>query len=273
MPMIMNEVNNVAGFGNMLKNKRADLGLSLKAAAKKAGIKPKHLQALEEENLLIFQEKDTATRLLQKYAPVIKVEVDQLIRDFNELWSDAGTAKAYLYMSHKKEARPSIFREKKVLVPGLIVLVLVAVVAAGGYLAREYMAGNGREELTGIATPVSEEDQEPGKITADEKIDLPAEEDMDQKLENGFDENKLSDDNDNDNDNENDNEKLPLTEEPAADEKDPGETGDTPEENEQNGYEGTPVPRTEGNGALIVTAFILMLNGVLLWKALNKKII
>ncbi len=262
--MIINEVNNVAGFGSMLKNKRADLGLSLKAAARKAGIKSKHLQALEEENIFIFQEKDAVARLLQKYAPVIKVEEDQLVRDFNELWSDVGTAKAYLYMSHKKESRPSIFRGKKVLAPGLIVLALVVVVAAGGYLAREYTAGNGREELTDIATPVTEEVHEPGKITADETIDLPVEEDMEQKLETGFEENNLSDDNGN--------EKLPLTEDPATGEKEPGEADDASEKNEQAGYEDTPVPRTEGNGALVVAALILILNGLLFRIILNKEL-
>ncbi len=250
----------MAGFGDKLRYKRMGMGLTVKEASKKAKIKQKHLNALEEENVLIFRDKETIIALIKKYAPVLGLDQEEMLADFNALWTDARTAKAYLQQTYKKSRGLGISFEK-VPVYGAVVLAAALFLLVGGYLAWDYITDPsrlGEEAVPGVVADETSPPEDNGEriITAEEQawqdgagIAIPEETDpgereyagaMDREVEAG-----------------NENEKEEVTDE---DEK--------VEEIEEDTYkleqEGEPVPRTGGNSNLFYTGLYFIISGLLL---------
>lgn len=103
----------MSGFGERFKQKRLEQGLSEKAAAKRAGIKISILRDLEEENILNFKNRDSASDLAASYGVSLGLNEDVLRRDIENLWSDSSTAKAYLQQSYDRKSMLSINKNNK----------------------------------------------------------------------------------------------------------------------------------------------------------------
>lgn len=122
------------GLGSKLRIKRLALGLSLKDASRKTRIKQKELDALEEEEMLKFRDKETALDHVKTYSAALGIDRSEILADFENLWSDSSTAKAYMQQQHKRESRFAAFRDNKLLSYGTAVAVTAIILSVGGYM-------------------------------------------------------------------------------------------------------------------------------------------
>ncbi len=122
------------GIGNKLRVKRLSLGLSLRDASKKTRIKQKELEALEEEEVLRFKDKETAVEHVKTYAGFLDLDHTEILSDFENLWSDSSTANAYMQQQHDRENKFSALKDNKLMGYGAVVAAVALFLSVGGYL-------------------------------------------------------------------------------------------------------------------------------------------
>ncbi|GEM_PF-4627211 len=246
----------MASFGDKLRYKRMGMGLSLKEASKKAKIKQKHLKALEEENLLIFSDKESIIELIKKYAPVVGIDQVELIDDFNVLWTDSRMAKAYLQQSFNKQKTYNLGLER-IPVYGTIILAAALFLSVGGFLVWEYVIdfsplGEERAHQTEAGPETLPEKEfmlgEDHTLKEEAKRDLSAKSDPGEKeyIEGSkqFAER--------------------TSEELAEENKEKAEKKEVEDDTYLLEEEGAPVPRTGGNYNLFYTGLSFLIGGLLL---------
>jgi len=158
------------GLGSKLRIKRLALGLSLKDASRKTRIKQKELDALEEEEVLKFKDKETALDQVKTYSAVLGLDRSEILADFESLWSDSNTAKAYMQQQHKRENRFAAFREQKLLGYGAAVAAAAILLSVGGFMFWNVFYDSGDPEQY-YATSAGESSAEEAIVEEPEKND------------------------------------------------------------------------------------------------------
>ncbi len=252
-------------LGEKLRYKRMAIGLSLKEAAKQSGIKRKYVEALEQEDVLSFRDKKTVIDNLEKYAAVLNLNRDEIMEEFEYLWSDSSTAKAYLQKRYSRGGKNLFSGDRKMIAYGAAVLSAALFLSIGGYLVWGSLSE--QAEQAGLTPPVEElEEPGPGSPGMEEYLHDEQEPDSEMPLETKETPVQTAQ-------NELDLEPDCESEEPA----DPAEVEeqDHSEESEKSEPEkkdpdtefediGISVPRTDGNMHLLLTGFYFIASGILL---------
>ncbi len=256
----------MAAFGYKLRHKRMAMGLSLKDAAKQAKIKQKYLKALEDEDVLKFSDKAKIIVLIRQYAYVLNLDEKEVLNDFNILWSDSSTAKAYLQQSFSKNKK-GVLGERKVFAYGSVALAALLFLSVGSYLVwsnlfdqddpRDMYLSSAEEETDIEENGTTEHDshdemEENIYASHDEEPDEPGEAKAEEGIrdEEGIDEEVIKDE-----------EVEVEADEEKKEEKEENETKETTASYEQAG---SPVPRTDGDKHLIYTGGYFIIAGLLL---------
>lgn len=249
------------GLGSKLRIKRLALGLSLKDVSRKTRIKQKELEALEEEEILKFKDKESALDHVKTYSAALGLDRSEILTDFEYLWSDSTTVNAYMQQQHKRENRFAAFREQKLLGYGAAVAAVAIFLSVGGYVfwnnfhdsrgPEQYhatSAGEVTSEETAVADPevsnvedVSAAQEEPSNNNDQEEISFLADVEDDEVVDKT---NELDED---------------VSEEPVFDEE--------AEEEEQQvpGYGEEGLPQTGGLAYLIWFGLLTFIIGLALF--------
>ncbi|MGM0651601.1 MAG: helix-turn-helix domain-containing protein [Bacillota bacterium] len=140
------------GIGNKLRIKRLALGLSLKDVSRKTRIKQKALEALEEEEILKFKDKVDVLEHIKSYASALGLNSTEVLADFEKLWSDSSTAKAYMQQQYNRENRFAFLKEQKFLSYGAVIAAFALFLSFGGYLFwNNYFVPNEPEQYEAVS--------------------------------------------------------------------------------------------------------------------------
>ena len=164
------------GLGSKLRIKRLALGLSLKDVSRKTRIKQKELEALEEEDVLRFKNKEIALDHIKTYSAALGLDRSEILTDFESLWSDSSTAKAYMQQQHKRENRFAAFREQKLIGYGAAVAAVAIFLSVGGYLFWNsiYAPGDPDQYYATSADDVATEEVATEELEVNDVEDVPA---------------------------------------------------------------------------------------------------
>lgn len=147
-------------MGEKLRYKRMSQGLTIKEVAKKSKTKKRHLEALEKEDVLIFKDKQTIIEILKKYAAVLELDQEEIMEEFEHLWSDSSTAKAYLQKKYKRGSRTVFCGDKRMIAYGAAAVFAALFLSVGGFMIWGGLGLNGdNSELLTYSTEIAE-DQE-----------------------------------------------------------------------------------------------------------------
>lgn len=146
-------------LGEKLRHKRMAMGFSLKEAAKKSGLKRKQAEALEREDVLSFRDKNAVIESLTRYASTLDLGRGEIIDEFEYLWSDSSTAKAYLQRSYGKSGRGIFGTDRKLVDYGVAAVLAALFLSAGGYMI---WGSFGEHDVPDglIASPVEESEKQ-----------------------------------------------------------------------------------------------------------------
>ncbi len=97
------------GLGQKLKDRRMELGLSLKDVEVKTKIRSSYIDAFEQEHFS-FLDKIYIVGFLKSYARVLNLDTDEVFSHFNVIWESSIAAKAYNKDTFKEKSRFQISR-------------------------------------------------------------------------------------------------------------------------------------------------------------------
>lgn len=83
-------------FGQKLREARKKQGLAVEVVVEKLGIHSRYIKALEEEDFSKFPDRKYAAEIVATYAKLLKLDSPDLVREFNDAWTDSSMAKAYI---------------------------------------------------------------------------------------------------------------------------------------------------------------------------------
>ena len=118
------------GLGQKLKNRRQELGLTLKDIENKTKIRSYYIDALEQERFSILPDKVYVIGFLKSYAKILKLDSGEIISYFNNALEASTTEKSSTQQKPKeKKPAPNItFNYNKFLRFAIIVIVIVVFV-------------------------------------------------------------------------------------------------------------------------------------------------
>ncbi len=123
----------MAGFSDRLRKARENSGLTIMAAAKKAGISKFNIEALESENFSNLPGKEEITKIIYQYASSLNINPDDVLQEFNRVWLDPSTAKVYIQQSYSHKGKSAGFTKKNALKLGALLTVML-LLGTGIYL-------------------------------------------------------------------------------------------------------------------------------------------
>jgi len=123
----------VSQLGTKLKEARRELGLSVEEVAAETGIQVIQIKALEDEDFSIFFDRKQASKVLDFYGKLLKLDSKELTNEFNNAWSDANTARAYIQealLNEEVESTSGYTGSSKILI-GISIIIVLALFAVG----------------------------------------------------------------------------------------------------------------------------------------------
>ncbi len=146
-------------MGEKLRYKRMSQGLTIKAASKKSKTKKRHLEALEKEDVLVFKDKQTIIEILEKYTAALNLDREEILEEFEHLWSDSSTAKAYLQKKYKRNSRGIFCGDRRMIAYGAAAVFAALFLSVGGFMIWGGFGLNGVDsELVTYSAENAEED-------------------------------------------------------------------------------------------------------------------
>jgi cytoskeletal protein RodZ len=90
-------------LGNLLKDKRASLAVSLEQVAKDTSIPLNFLEALEEEDFGVIPGEGYVKGFLRTYCEYLEVDADPIIEGYNDLYGNgAGPRFPFMFMKRSR---------------------------------------------------------------------------------------------------------------------------------------------------------------------------
>ncbi len=120
-------------LGTTIKEARRELGLSVEESAAKTNIQVIQIKALEDEDFSIFFDRKQAVKALSSYTKLLKLDIKELTNEFNNAWSDANTAKAYIQetLLNAEDESASGSNGRSRIIVGVSVIIVLALFAIG----------------------------------------------------------------------------------------------------------------------------------------------
>lgn len=158
-----NRGENMAGFGEALKQEREKQGITLEQAEEVTKIRKLYINALEEENFDILPPRVYASGFVKRYAIFLSLDPEAFVEEFKRLAYSEEEKEEEVLVQREKEIKNRVTERFPLRNIVIAVLFLVIVIWAGNQLVA-YLADSGTEPAPEDPAPITqpvEEDKTP----------------------------------------------------------------------------------------------------------------